>query len=475
MNVYFLTFGKKENSTAQPVIPSGLQPVVMQLKQSCSVRTPILESNQYRAENYCYIPTWNRYYYIREKTYINGAWTYDLECDYLATFKTQIGGTSMLVTRASATFDTNLIDKLYPLEGSTVTDIKTFGDKSTFEDGYFVLTVVGSNANNGGQILYQMNSATFQTFLNDMFAYADTGVSWGSLSDGVKLSVMNPTQYITSCRWYPKAFEVIRDAQDQPVSQVISCGLWVSNTSANLVSTGNYIAREYYNVTVEPHNQASTLGRNMNLSPMSRYILELGCFGVTELDTSLLYDVTSLDIYIYADPFTGIGKARVMGRYPLGGGTTDQKLLCCLDAKYGVDIPLVQAGGFDAGSFNVGTGGLIAKAVNVGMVASMFRHGEENFGSLVGSADECMNGVKYATSSIGQLLVHNLDKHLYAYFQQRVVGDNVNNGRPYWKYTTPATLGSGFMQAMKGVVSLPASDEEMNIVNRYMESGFYYE
>lgn len=473
MNVYFLTFGKKENSTAQPTIPITLDPVAMQLKQSCSVRSPILESKQYWAENYCYIPTWNRYYYIREKTYINGAWTYTLECDYLATWKTQIGNTSMLMVRASQSYDGNIVDKMYPLLGTTYTDEIKFGDKTTFANGYFVISVVGANSTSGGQVLYQMTPVQFQSVLQELFVYASSGVTWGSVSEGVVNSVMNPTQYITSCRWYPKPFEVVEITPGVPVTATIKAGLWQSTTQVNLVSTSNYSAREYYAITLPKHNQAGTLGRNMNLSPMTRYVLELGVFGVTDLDTTLLYNCDYVDVYIYADPYTGIGKARIIGRFFVAGDSNPYyKLIACLDAKYGVDIPLAQGGGFEVSNFLSGTA---LKRMGLNLLASTgSENGKNTLFGLLGSADESMNGINFATSSIGPLIAHNMDKYLYGYYQQRVIGDNDNNGRPLMTKTTPATL-TGFMQAMKGVVSLPASDEEMNIVNRYMESGFYYE
>lgn len=473
MNVVFVTFSKKENSTAQPNV-AGITPVSMQLKAPCTERTPVLETASYHAENYCYIPTWNRYYFIRNKTYINGAWNYELECDYLATYKTQIGGTSMMMVRASQTFNENIVDKMYPLLGTTYTDEIKFGDKTTFANGYFVISVVGANSTSGGQVLYQMTPVQFQSVLQELFIYASTGVTWGSVAEGVVNSVMNPTQYITSCRWYPKPFEVVEVTPGVPVTTNIKAGLWKSTTSVNLVSTSDYSAREYYAIQLPKHNQAGTLGRNMNLSPMTRYVLELGVFGVTDLDTTLLYNCDYLDIYIYADPFTGIGKARIIGRFFVQGDSNPYyKLIACLDAKYGVDIPLAQGGGFEVSNFLSGTA--IAR-MGLNMLSSFIGNPNRTIGDVLtlGSADESMNGIKFATSSIGPLMTHNMDKYLYGYYQQRIIGDNTNNGRPLMSVTTPATLG-GYMQAMKGVVSLPSSDEEMTIVNRFMETGFYYE
>lgn len=480
MNVYFITFGKKENSTEVPLIPNTIQPVAMQLKDRCSVRSPLLESKEYRVENYCYIPTWNRYYFVREKTYINGAWTYLLECDYLATWKTQIGNTSMFVLRSSTTYDGALIDGMYPLRSVNEVEDIEFGTLKSFRDGYFVISVIGANYNNGGEILYQMDAQTFQSVLTELLLQAD-GVQWGDLPQGAKLSVMNPTQYITSCRWYPYPFNVRLDSNDDPYEVAIKAGLWTSSTLVNIVSSYASVPVESYTLTDLPkHPQEDSLGTNLNLRPYSRYVMELGNFGCIELDPSLLVNCNAIQVDIYADQWTGVGKARILGRYTGDDNLLHFKLLSSMEAKYGVDIPLASSEGIRVGDIITTLAGAMTGFTGVmGLMGGPFSASAlpSGIGAMahgITSMESSMTGLATATSSIGMMVNHQIKKHLYCMFNRRVVGDNANNGKPLMQMRTPANLG-GFMQVQKGVVSLPASEDEMNIVNRTLERGFYYE
>ena len=485
MNVSFYTFSKKENSTARPT--ATVTPVAMQLKERCTVRSPLLESKDYHSENYCYIQAWDRYYYIREKTYINGAWTYRLECDYLATYKTEIGATSMFMLRSSTSFDGTLIDSMYPLQSTNIVYDYEFGTQKMFSQGVYVISVLGNNANNGGQVLYQMSPDDFQSILNELLLSAD-GLSWGDIPQGAKLSVMNPIQYITSCRWYPYPFNVLKDANDQDITVPIKAGLFTSTTQVNIVTGATTASVESYTITqtgltggFHKHPQSSTLGENLNLRPYSRYLMELGCFGCLELDTSLLANCTAIQVNIYADQWTGIGKARVLGRYT-ENGVQKYKLLASVEAKYGVDIPMSQSAGINFGdmvktaigavSMGLGIGDALTGMTKAGFMLGM--KGSVGASSGIASMEQSMTGVVTGTSSVGGLMNHGLKKHLYCIFNTRIVGDNTNNGRPLCQMNTPATIG-GFMLVQKGVVPISASDEEMEIVNRTLESGFYYE
>lgn len=476
MEIRLFTLSKKTNSTLRPA--GNGRVVSIQIKSPCSILNPTLEGATYYPENYCFIPLWNRYYFINEKTYINGAWTYSLSVDTLATYRTEIGSTSMFVLRSSASFDGSLIDSMYPLKAENSMREMEFGELKSFRQGYFVISVIGANSNNGGEIIYQMGAETFQSILTELLLYAD-GRDWTDVPEGAKLSVMNPTQYITSCRWYPYPFDVRRDANDQPYEVSIQAGLWRSTTLVNIVSSSASSPKESYILNDLPkHPQADTLGVNMNLKPYSRYILELGVFGCIELDPSLLVNCGSLQINIFADQWTGMGKARVLGVYS-EDGYRKLKLLATLEHKYGVDIPLsasqginpsdvlstvVGAVSFVSGFASLGTGvGLLKMGAGAGAVA----HG-------ITSMESSMNGISVSAGSVGAMLDHQIQKRLYVYFNTRVVGDRTNDGRPLMEVHTPASLG-GYMLMEKGLVQLSASETESDEVNRFMVTGFYYE
>ena len=175
-----------------------------------------------------------------------------------------------------------------------------------------------------------------------------------------------------------------------------------------------------------------------------------------------------------------MGKARVLGRY-----TEDNvihfKLLSCVESKYGVDIPLSASQGIQIGDVaNVLVGGVSALTGIASTIAGnpfgvpRTMYGIGSIASGIASIESSMDGIYTATSSIGMMVNHQLQKKLHCMFTERIVGDNTNDGRPLLRLRTPSSLG-GFVKVQKGVVSLPASDDEMDIVNRQLETGFYYE
>lgn len=476
MNIQLYTLAKKTNSTMRP---TGTGRVVgIQLKSPCSILSPVLEGATYYPENYCYIPDWRRYYFINEKTYINGAWTYELSCDVLATYRTEIGSTSMFALRSATEFDGALIDSMYPIKAVNTMREMSFGEIKSFRDGYFVVAVIGANFNNGGEIIYQMNAMTFQSILTELLVWANQQ-DWTGIPQGAKLSVMNPTQYITSCRWYPYPFDVRLDENDQPYEVSIKAGLWESQTLVNIVSSYASVPKETYTLSDIPkHPQSDTLGVNLNLKPYSRYVLELGCFGCIELDPSLLVNCSTIQIDIYVDQWTGMGKARVLGVYN-DGEFRRWKLLAHQEHKYGVDIPLASSEGISPNDIITTVAGAVTFLLGFGSIGSagaVFKMGA-GLGTVahgISSMESSMTGINVATSTVGAMMNHQIYKRLYAYFNTRVVGDRTNDGRPLMEMRTPASLG-GYMLMAKGIVQIPASEEESNEVNRFMVSGFYYE
>ena len=108
MKVRFFTFSKKYNSTARP--STGYSEYECVIKSSSDVITPTIElqiglSANPSSFNYCYIPDYNRYYWVKDWTFYNHLWVATLNVDVLATWKPYIVNTSMFVYRASNEYD----------------------------------------------------------------------------------------------------------------------------------------------------------------------------------------------------------------------------------------------------------------------------------------------------------------------------------------------------------------------------------
>ena len=117
--VTFYNFNKKENSTERPSGSGTTYNVV--LKDGCSIERPAIELNSKPSSfyTYAYISDFSRYYYVSDWNYFRGTWTASLSVDVLATFKSQIGASSVYVLRSSNTYDPEIKDTLYPLKSSS--------------------------------------------------------------------------------------------------------------------------------------------------------------------------------------------------------------------------------------------------------------------------------------------------------------------------------------------------------------------
>lgn len=75
--------------------------------------TPIIKAN------YCYIPEWSRYYYIRDISIINtGLWRLSLHVDVLMSHRDDITNITCICTRNRDVYNSYLIDDRVPLQNN---------------------------------------------------------------------------------------------------------------------------------------------------------------------------------------------------------------------------------------------------------------------------------------------------------------------------------------------------------------------
>ena len=106
--VNFYNFAKRENATHRPS-GSGTEYSCI-LKEASSIANPTIQldigTGSDPVFNYCYIPEFNRYYWITDWTWVrNRLWEAALSTDLLATFRDDIGSSSLYVLRSSASYD----------------------------------------------------------------------------------------------------------------------------------------------------------------------------------------------------------------------------------------------------------------------------------------------------------------------------------------------------------------------------------
>ena len=476
MNVNFYKINKKVNST---LIPSGTGTQInVVLKSPSSIINPRFELNQYLDVNYCYVAEFNRYYFINEIRYENPLWVYSCNVDVLASFKTEIGASTKYVLRSASQRNELITDTLFPstkqitMDGQMIPSIV-----GNINSGYFVIGIIGDNSS--GQTLYQTNSSGFRTILSTLLTTADGNYEWGDLTQGVINSIMNPFEYIASCRWYPFSMNVGAQVSS------IKAGLWECKTPvAPVISVSSADSNpDYeYQFLIKKHPQTLTRGQYVNQSPFTTGFINLPNFGLIPLDMDLLIDMYMIRVLLFVDPYTGIATA--YGFAEDEQGALARRLVFKRQANFGINIPLSKNDNKGLGTFLsglVGTGLGIGMAVATGGAGAI---GSASIGMALGSGASAIggigeiagnfNGVSETTSSIGNISEHLRPSNSYFYFVNQTEIDITNRGRPLYSMRTINTL-SGYLICNDGNINSNATEQEKESIASYLTSGFYYE
>lgn len=465
MNINFYNFSKKENSTATPTGDGTV--IACTMKTPTSLQAPIVEltSANPPTYNYAYISSLGRYYFVTGVTYNRGIWEVALRVDVLASFKTDIGSTSMYFERSSAQKNGNLVDKFYPVTAAATRSSTTLAVASTgmWTTGDYIVTALDGSVNTGCTS-YAFSAFGFGQFIQSLMV---TGTDmqesiWDAITQSIKVTNFEPLKYIGAVYWFP--YPSFVPGAGATVTSIQLGNFTATGFTANMID-GSATNTITHTVTLPAHPQAATRGSFCNLAPFSEYSLELGPFGHIDLDSTACAKATSFTITIKLDPFTG--KARAIIKTNLGD------VLANLSTQWGVPVMISSGSNINVGGVGQATNGLISSLAGAfsGNAAGAL-HGLGN--TIAGIAD-IAKGTVSTVGSAGAMVDFQHDMEFNARFFTIADDDNTNNGRPYCAVSTPATL-TGYMVAQKGLVaSTAATRPELDAVNTYMEEGFYYE
>lgn len=463
MNIYFFNFAKKDNSTAVPSETGAVYDCA--IKAPSSIQAPVIELKLATVPtfNYCYIPDFERYYFITGTTYNRGLWELAARVDVLGSFRAEIAGTTMYIERSSAAQTGTLIDNMYPVK-DTYTENNTvieYGNLIPWTGGVIVVSIINGTSSTG-MVAYQFSPSQFTLFLAGLMGTdTDSSVStWDSLTQSIKVTTYEPLRYIGACYWFPDSFSVGSAVTSLQLGNYTATGF-----TCYPLYTAASPKTVHYTVSLPKHPQASARGSFCNLKPFSEYDLTLSSFGNIKLDSAALATATSLDISIKPDPFTGMARCIVE--------TDSGALLANVAAQWGVPLRISTFGQFSVANI-LGTAGAAAAFVGGAITG--------NAGDIVGGLSGTVQGIENmlkgsfdTVGSTGAIIDHQTDKVLYARFYTIADDDNANNGRPLCAKYAPSSI-PGYIKAQKGIVaSKRAVRSELDAVNNYMEVGFYYE
>lgn len=462
------TFSKNIESTAQPNT-TGWTEYSVNLKDGAEISNPeITLSATYSAvASANYATMFGRYYWITRKNMLReNLCQMQLEVDVLATYKSEIGSSSLYILRSSAASDGTIVDNYYPTKAAVSYTEETdtfYYNANPYPNGFYVVNVSGfpatatSPSATGTSTLWKLTPSEFKDFINNLYSNIDGFQFTDILTAIPKFLGGSPNKLVSSAMWFPSGITFSTSASEEVV-----VGGWHSGVNGQLIT--NPLHNENIWMDLHAHPQAATRGSYLNQSPYSIYTLTMPLFGSINLDTTSMIGASQVNIYVRVDAISGMATASVS----TGGSRPEMALL---SAQLGVPLPLSgqESGASVAGGIVSTIGNTILAAITHGATAIA---GAVTSG--IGTAVGAISGASFSSGSAGSLLGPTAPIILNSTHFTVVDEDNAHNGRPYCRVTTPANLG-GFMIASKGDVVMAGPLPEHERVKSFLESGFYYE
>ena len=460
VNLY--TLAKRDNSTKRPT-GTGTEFSCV-LKSGSGIMHPVLsfdiglsaDPSQY---NYAYIPAYDRYYFIEEWYFNQALWTATLRVDVLATYKTEIGSSSLYILRAAGDQDGDIIDTLYPAQTgcSFASDTKS----NPWQSSCFVVGVVSADAAFGSMEFYAMDASQLRSMclaLTDPATIIDSAYDFDltELSTGLQLALVDPIQYVKSCIMLPVSKG---DISNLGSGQTVKACRFEAGTGSKIYPTSRIT--NSYSFSIQKHPDTNSRGNYVNSKPFTNITLTIPPWGCIDIDTSVTANATTLSVEVEVDPISGKGVLVVKAK---------GIVLNRLEAQVGVPISLSSV-------TRDYIGGATSALGAVGGAISGFMG---NIGGFIGAASGVGNAVEslmpraQTIGTTGSFVSNRGEFRLDHQFFRPVADDNTHNGRPLCAVRQINTL-SGYMLIQDGDVTINGTSAEDSMIRNYLESGFYYE
>lgn len=491
MEALFFSFSKRKNSTKVPVDSTGTT-FNITLKEPTSMDTPalVLSADTF-SFNYCKFN--NQYFFVSQiVSRRNNLWEVQLEKDVLATFRSQILGTSAYVLYDnqgnSEIVDSRLAVKTTPSIQSNAAAFPSL-DKNI---GRYILSCVGTNSANSWLIPYRMNpsSVVNSVFIQNVYDSIDSVVpTWSDdstdpttaiqkLSDLVdkiyffgtnflkrawsnQLSSGNAMDCIRGCTWLPF------DWQSSGNAEIITLGKYNTGFAATKLGTPSDPAiRTLSTVTLTIPWQFSDW---RNTAPYTQLYLYIPFIGVISLPPSSLKGATSIDITPSLNVISGDLAIRV---------SCGSQTIGTYGANVAVPVPL--------GSSNIAPGKML-NSLLTGVTGAAIN---ATSGNVITAGAAALNGIAGATlaaisgqpSSVGGLssgaavgLLTNIV--IFSVCHDTVVTPSSVSaavGMPAFAVKQIGTL-SGYVQCHEFSLNAAAESGDLDAVNNYLNSGVFIE
>lgn len=472
----FYTFSKRKNSTGRP---SGGTSKNIYLKDPTSVLNPqiYLETSNPSSFNYCYIPTFDRYYFISDWVSDHGMWQANCNVDVLASWKNSINSSVQYVVRSGSRSNTYVVDNAYPMtseftHSTTTLSTKPFGNSGNIR---YVLGVTNSdttsNTKIGAATYYHLTESQINGIISKLLTenYFGLGAveALAGITPAVIKTILSPIEYIGEC--YVLPYNIL--ANQVALGAPFKCGWW---TIPNLSATYPILDGSFSNKAVKiweqtnivlPSHPDNTHGFYTNLPPYTKHTLYAGAFGTVQLDPAYIANSASITLSVEAD-FKGW--CRLLVRTDSSHGDSVFTLAQC---NVSIPISLSQA----KNNLFSGMANIVQNGANLELGIA-----EGNMPKMIGSAAGVGNAIttmfpsfegKGAGASIAAL---TRDWFIESSFSRLTESASGIFGSPLMESVELSTL-TGFCQVQEPQIDFACYDSEHDQIAQFMSNGFYLE
>lgn len=470
IEVRLYAINKDVDSTALPV--GDYSAVYGSLKDNCSQTAPVIAFDTGNAApnaNYCYIPEFSRYYYIKDWQYNRGLWLAFMAVDVATSFRDYIASSRQYVLRSSKEWEGTIVDGLIPMKTRPyysvhTNELGTNPFSPTLESGFYMVGIFNNDTGADGTVsYYAFTNAQFRAFCNNLMStnFIDSfGVQSGELSSNLLKALFNPMQYIASCMWFPFAVP-----SGGAAISAIPFGFWsVTGNCKRAISTTKLVTLQIDNIARHPQSARGYFTRS---APFSKYKLIYPAFGTFELPPEMFYDATSIRLNFTVDLITGGG---VMEISSLNALTNSWVSYVSVPVEIGVSVSISQL-----------TQDLLGGAVSS---VSTALSGAIS-GNVIGAAAGIVNAA--VNSFVPQLTTFGGNGGRSAFIWGATViaefhelaDDGIERfGKPLCAYRQLGALRAdttqpGYIQCANAEIEVPAYKDEKEMLKMLLERGFY--
>lgn len=473
--------------------------------------------------NYCKIPTFGRYYWIKNWTYVGRLWVASCEVDVLATYRAPIRSSTQYVLRSASRSNGKLTDTLYPLlnDYTFQKHALDFHYKYTLNTGTYILGIINGDSNSVGCVSYYYMS---QTEIDNLKAYLLEPVAGSTLSafltdimqtvtdisEGSLKALYNPLQYIASCYWVP--FQLWHDTPPAGAAVTdLPFGWWtLTGITAERV-LGEFLHIASADCILGHHPQESR-GAYMNAAPYTELIAYVQPFGSIPLDPAMLRcrEEGLINFYQYLDLVTCESILTVTAYID----ETFVYLTAPIKTQLGIPIQLSQVSmnmlndwkstavalGGDAisGALGAGLEGSNTRVtlgdviMGRGSLGEAFKSSWNYYmqgldrmtgGGVSKAAGAASNIASAARASMTQMMTTGVNGNMATFQLQCYLleihykvadDDNSHRGRPLCAKVQLSNL-SGYVLIADPDIALAAPDAEIDMIKNFMITGMYLE